>query len=266
MNVMCVDDEELVLRHTLSLCGKLPRAGTVKGFTRAKEALAWAEKHAVDIAVLDIRLPDMDGITLAKRIRNVQSNTAIIFVTGYDSYAVDAFEIHANGYLLKPVTYEQLAAEAEYAMQGRAKPELPHIFARTFGNFDLMVDGDVVIFSRAKEKELFAYLVERQGKGITRREACEALWEDREYDRPMQKQLDALIRSMRATLVEYQIGDVFEVRDGQLRIVPEKMDCDLYRFLDGDVKTVNCYRGEYMSAYPWANLMEAYITRISGLY
>ena len=89
------------------------------------------------------------------------------------------------------------------------------------------------------------------------------LWEEGQYDRPMQKQLDVMIRSLRATLREAGIDEIMEMRNGTLRIRPELLDCDLYRFFEGDIEAVNAYRGEYMSAYSWASLTEAYMDRIN---
>ena len=86
------------------------------------------------------------------------------------------------------------------------------------------------------------------------------IYEDRLYDRPMQKLFDNVIRSMRDTLREYRIEDIFEMKSGQMRICPEKVSCDLYRFLDGDADAVNRYRGEYMSSYSWAYAMEGFAT------
>lgn len=80
------------------------------------------------------------------------------------------------------------------------------------------------------------------------------------YDRPMQKQLDVIIRSMRDTLREYGIEEIFEMKKGALRVIPEKISCDAYRFFDGDINAVDAYRGEYMSNYSWASITESYMT------
>ena len=79
----------------------------------------------------------------------------------------------------------------------------------------------------------------------------------------MQKQLDVIIRSLRTTLEETGAEEIFELSKGQMRIKPEKIECDLYRFLQGDMKAINSYRGEYMSAYSWACFTEAYLDRVT---
>ncbi len=265
MRIVCADDEELVLGLSVSLCRELPQKPEVVGFRKAGETLAWLTEHPADIALLDVNMPDMDGLTLAAKIKALRPDISIIFLTGYTEYAVDAFGLHASGYLLKPVSAERLAAEIDYAMSGKRGAEKPaHISARTFGEFDLLIDGKPVVFSRARSKELLAYLIDRQGGYVTRANAFAALWEDGLYDRSMQKQLDVVIRSLRTTLAEYGVGDLLELRRGAMRILPEKLDCDLYRFFNGDADTVNAYRGEYMSAYSWANMTESHLDRLRG--
>ena len=262
MKILCVDDEALVLGLTVSMCQSLPESPEVVGFSRSGQALEWLEQNAPEIALLDINMADMNGLTLAAKIKTLRTDTAIIFLTGYSEYAVDAFAMHASGYLLKPVSQKRLEAEVAHALRGRpAQKPTPHLFAKTFGSFDLFVDGRPVLFARARSKELLAYLIDRQGSSVTRPQIFAAMWEDVPYDRSMQKQLDVVIRSLRTTLEEYGITDFLELRHGTLRINPEKLECDLYRFLEGEAEAANSFRGEYMSAYPWAGLAESFMNQ-----
>lgn len=262
MTAICVDDEPLVLQLTLSLFRDLPGFQEVEGFAGPLEALDWLENHTPDIALLDIDMPGMNGLELARRIRDMHPDTAIIFLTGYSEYALDAFQLHASGYLMKPINREKLASEVEYALSGRNRVKASNVFAKTFGNFDLLVDGRPLVFKRSKSKELLAYLVDRHGGNVSRPEAFAVLWEDTFYDRAMQKQMDVVIRSLRSTLEEAGVGEIFEIQSGWMRILPERMDSDLFRFLDGNREAIQEYRGEYMSAYSWASQTEAYLDRI----
>ncbi len=261
MRVICVDDEKLLADHVTELCRALPMVEEAVSFSRPLQALEWMEDHRADLALLDIDMPGMNGMELAARIKQKYPETAILFLTGYSQYALDAFRLHVNGYLLKPVDPDRLAAEVDYVFSGKRNAQHAPIEARTFGNFDLFVDGKPVTFKQAKCKELLAYLVDRRGSGVTRAEAFAILWEDRLYDRPMQKQFDVIIRSLRDTLQEHGIAAILEIRSGNLRIRPDLIDCDLYRFLNGDVSALNAYRGEYLNGYAWAELTEGYMTR-----
>ena len=144
MTAICVDDEPLVLQLSLSLIRELPQFEQVEGFGGSVEALDWLETHRPDLALLDIDMPAINGIALAIRIKEQYPDTAIIFLTGYTQYAVEAFALHASGYLMKPINREKLSAEVEYALSGRHARRSSHIQVQTFGNFDVFVDGKAV--------------------------------------------------------------------------------------------------------------------------
>lgn len=264
MKIICVDDEALILELTLSMVKELPETDEALSFQSATEALEYLEENSADIALLDIDMPEMDGLSLAMRIKEIRPDTQIIFLTGFSQYAVDAFQLHASGYLMKPTSKEKLAQEIRHALASRnsSSESTSHISAKTFGNFDLFVDGEAVVFSRSKAKELMAYLVDRQGSSVTRAEAFAVLWEDEFYDRAMQKQMDVVVRALRQTMKDYGISELLEMQSGALRIRSEILDCDLYRFFAGEMAAVNSYRGEYMSSYSWASLTETYMDRL----
>ena len=232
MRIICVDDEPLAVEYTVGQCRLLSQVSEVKGFTSAQEALDDLMIHPADVAILDINMPQIDGITLAARIKEAHPQTAILFLTAYKEYAFDAYSVHPTGYV--------------------------HI--KTFGAFDVYVDDRPISFKLARSKEILAYLVDKQGSGVTRAELFAAVWEDRLYDRKMQKQLDTYIRTLRETLQEYGIGQILEMEKGVLRVKPDTFVCDAYLFYSGDSDTINAYRGEYMSSYSWANMTEAILS------
>ena len=260
MRIVCVDDEVLIVNLTVKLCQSLPDVDDVQGFTLAEDALEYIKSNPTAVALLDIDMPKMSGLELAAKIKEISPDTAIIFLTGYSEYAVDAFKLHASGYLLKPINKESLSEEIGYVLRDK-KMTSAHIFVHTFGDFGLFVDGKAVSFSRNRAKEILAYLVDRQGVAITRSGIFTALWEDGSYDRSKQKELDVIIRSLKTTLDENGVGDILEMKSGTLRVCPEKFECDIYRFLKGDSDAINSYRGEYMNTYLWAMPMESYLER-----
>ncbi|WP_026498919.1 response regulator [Butyrivibrio sp. WCD2001] len=270
MKAICVDDEELILSRTVSLVKKTKKFDNVEAFSNALDALKYLESDNADLALLDIDMPEMGGLELATNIKDRCPNIKIIFLTGYSEYAVDAYAMHASGYLLKPIGYDRLLSEIEYALgpsaagvtakDSESKPS--KIKVETFGFFNILVDDKPVVFKRSKAKELLACLVDRRGQFISRKDLFYILWEDDDYDRAKQKYFDTIIRSLKDTLEEYNISDIFETQPGLMRIVPEKIDCDLYRFLDKDKEAIDSFRGEYMNSYTWASATEGYLDDI----
>ena len=260
MRAICVDDEPLAVEYTLGQCALLPEIDEAKGFTEAQSALDWLRDHSADLAILDINMPGIDGITLAARIKQAHPDTAILFLTAYKEYAYDAYAVHPSGYLLKPVSQEKLASEVRHACGAAHRSPQAHVRIKTFGTFDVYVNDRPVSFKLAKAKEILAYLVDKQGSGVTRSEVFAAVWEDSLYDRRMQKQLDVYVRSLRETLREYGAAEIMEMEKGVLRVKPDTFVCDAYLFYSGDSDTINAYRGEYMSSYSWANMTEAILS------
>ena len=128
LSVLLVDDEAPArarLRDLLGdIAGELPNrvVGEAANGRLAVEALAElaAAGQRVDVLLVDIRMPEMDGIELARHLTQIEHPPGIIFVTAYDNYAVHAFELNAIDYLLKPVRAQRLLAALQKVRQGQA--------------------------------------------------------------------------------------------------------------------------------------------------
>lgn len=267
MTIICVDDDKSVLETTVNMCCELPSSPSVEGYTHPADALVRLKSSKADIAILDINMPDIDGITLAERLTEQAPDISIIFLTSYDKYALDAYRIHPSGYILKPLTPDRLALEINYAMSkkrpGPVQP-CPRVEARTFGEFVLMAEGRTVKFARSQSKEALACLIDKRGGNVTRSELYAAVRDNQPYDRAGQKYIDTIIRSMRDTLREYGVSDIVEMSGGKLRVRTELIDCDLFRFFSGDREAISAFKGEYMYSYQWARQTEAYMQRMAG--
>lgn len=239
-----------------SLCFTFPQVESVEGFLNAEDALQHLKNHSVDAVFLDINMPDMDGLELAQIIRKQCVNVELVFMTGYNEFALDAFKVHASGYLIKPVEESQLLEEIQNIERVKENHRTSRIQVITFGNFEVLVDGKMIPFSRTRSKEILAYLVTKKGTGVSRAELASVLWEDDLYDHGKQKQLDVYIRSLNGTLKEHGIEKIIEMNRGILRIVPGMIECDYYRYLEGDEEALNSYVGEFMNAYSWAEYLK----------
>ncbi len=250
MKFIVVDDEPLVLQDLEDTLKNVRPESEVFGFTSARDALTFAEKQPLDVAFLDIELGYTNGIVLAKQLKEIQPELHIIFVTSYEKYAVDAFAIHATGYLLKPAEPEALQRELTF-IYGKSEPE-KQVVIQTFGGFDVFVDGKAIAFKRAKAKELLAYLIDRRGCGVTTKEACAILFEDAPYDKAQKNYFQTIYAELKNTLTQAGVETVLKKSRNNLAVNTDAFDCDYYRFMQGDVAAINQYRGDYLINYSWA--------------
>ena len=110
MKVLIVDDEPLARQRAARLLQELDGIEIIAEAANAEAALAEIEQHQPDALLLDIAMPGMSGIELARILAERESSPAIVFCTAYDEYAIAAFDAQAVGYLLKPIQREKLAA------------------------------------------------------------------------------------------------------------------------------------------------------------
>ena len=123
MIALCVDDEALLLEDLKRAVEKSPDISQVYAFDDAIDADEWAQTHKADIAFLDVRMPVVDGLELARRLHRNRPALPIVFCTGYKEYALDAFAIHASGYLLKPVRPDRVQEEIEHVKSSQDQAE-----------------------------------------------------------------------------------------------------------------------------------------------
>jgi two-component system response regulator AlgR len=110
LKVLIVDDEPPARERLRSLLAEIADVEVIGEAVNGTEAVAHTHELSPDVVLLDVRMPGMDGIEAARHLNVLEEPPAVIFTTAYDQYAVEAFEAHAVGYLLKPVRKEQLAA------------------------------------------------------------------------------------------------------------------------------------------------------------
>lgn len=262
MKVICVDDEILLLNRLVKQCGEIEKFSEVKGFTKSKEALQFVEDgNDVDLALLDIDMPVINGIDLAKAIKERSPKTAVIFTTAFIQYALDAYNVLALGYLLKPIKKEDiLKVLGQLEIYQASQPTSDKIKIRTFGNFEVFVGDKPVIFKRSKAREILAFIVDRMGTGATRPEIAGILWEDGIYDRDRQFELNVYIKSLKKSLTDAGADKMLLALGGRFMIDVDKVDCDIYQYLKGDPEAVNSFNGEYMNEYSWAEVTAGYIS------
>lgn len=246
MIAIAVDDEILMLGALVSAVKASPDISEVAQFSASEEALEFVKDNPVDIAFLDINMRGMGGLTLAEKILSACPDCKIVFCTGYEEYAIPAFRIHASGYLMKPVSSEDVQAEIDN-IKGIRKNQKP-LIAQCFGNFEVYARGEKLTFKRSKTKELLAFLIDRNGAGVTVGEIGVALWDDDE-ERKNQNYIHQLFHDLRQTLSAIGAEDVFERNNYLYSVNTQKIDCDYFDYLKTGKPG---FFGEYMSQYSWA--------------
>ena len=256
MKIMCVDDEPLALQMLELSVKKVRPDAEVLAYRKPRELLEAAKENGCDIAFLDIHMRGMDGVELARELKAVNPKMNIIFVTGFSDYTGEAMSLHASGYIMKPVNkekVEQELADLRFPITPKSNVLLR---VQCFGNFDVFTpEGAHVRFERSKAKEVFAYLVHKQGSSCTTREIFAAIFEDEPYEKKLQNLLQtyiyAMIKSLKAVGAEAAVVRSYNA----LAVNPEVLDCDYYRFKDLDAGAVNAYQNEHMSQYSWAEFL-----------
>ena len=261
MKVICVDDEQPILDNFKNRVSGFTQMKSLHLFTDAKEALHWVKEHPVDVAFLDIEMGGINGVDLARRLKEIDRDIRIFFVTAYEQYALDAFKVDALGYILKPYSKEDLQEAFEKASLMRSRKQ-NKVVIQTIPTFGVSVDGKNLHINRAKAEELFALLVDRAEAGVTARDAIDCLWPERLADENTMAlyrvTFHRLLDCLKEVGIDYIIGN--EARKKYIHM--EEVECDLYQILEGDIGSIQNYAGEYLKEYSWAESRNAQINSI----
>ena len=259
MRIFAVDDEPDVL-ETLheAIRAAVPEA-EIMDFRRGLAALDAVTVQGIvpDVVFSDIRMPDVNGLQLAVALKKTAPDTRIVFVTAYSEYALEAWKSHVQGYLMKPVTAEDIREAISHLQAVSAPAPQDKLRVQCFGHFEVFWHDAPVLFARKQSKELFAFLIDRECAACTNEQIVAALWENENDMQAAGMRVRKLISDLRATLVEIGMEDVLIRERRQIAVRRSLIDCDYYRMLEGDMTAVNSYRGEYMPEYSWAELTAA---------
>lgn len=253
----------------------------VKGkFTNAVEALEYLKKVKIDAAFLDIEMPGLDGFELSNHVLDLQGWTAVVFVTAYDEYAVEAFRLNALDYLMKPVDKERLKETLDrIIVEKNIQLNPARVQLRCFGKFKVIMDSGEIKFRTGKAEELLAFLIDRRGAEVSRNEIIDRLWPEYDGDRAV-AHFNTTLYYIKKALLQNGIEAPIGHSRGAYRLDTASIDCDYHRFLSlvsapkaiNDItiseyeETVALYTGDYLggNGFQWAErnrmlLKEKYI-------
>ncbi|WP_337992214.1 response regulator [Lysinibacillus sp. JNUCC 51] len=273
--MIVMDDEPLALVNMEKKLKEFNSIEVIKSFTTVKDLLAEGPSLDFQVAFLDVEMPGMNGLEIARLLKEWNKNIFIVFVTAYRDYAVQAFEIHSIDYLLKPISKARLETtinriqellhleNKSTPLQIRNKPELT---IQCFGGFVVLHNNKAVHWRTLKTKELFAFLFSNLNNHVPRDTIIDNLWVDTEFKKA-RVQLHTTVSYLRTTLSALGYSEVIQYANGCYILQLEDFQCDahdLEHILNAHMETakidvekaealIQSYQGEYMAAldYPW---------------
>ena len=263
MTIFTVNSNSETLRQISDMLLDLYPDARQKSFQSSLQALAAAREEEVDVAVLDVMLPEMSGLDLGQYLKDLNPLVNLIYLTHARDYGYDAMCLHASGCLLKPVTREQLQTEFSDLRHPAIMKKQKRLFAQTFGNFELFCDDKPVVFKYSKTKEIVALLINNRGAQTSNGEIIASLWEDDGDPDKKGSYLSNLRQDLQNTFDRLKLHGILLKQRGSLAIAVDRIECDLYDWLDKKKESRYQYLGDYMNQYSWAEYIHAELDEIS---
>ncbi|HZG56196.1 BTAD domain-containing putative transcriptional regulator [Paenibacillus sp.] len=275
LRAILIDDERSAIDALQDVLAEFGEIEVAASFTNPVEALARMRDLRFHVVFLDIEMPGMKGLELAEAVAELDASAQIVFVTAYDQYAIEAFEVNAVDYLLKPVRLERMrktVRKLSAAVASVEPPDAPNEGSvACFGAFGFTVHpaADTVKWRTNKVKELFAYLVHHRDASVRKEKIIEDLWPAMDASRAV-AYLHTCIYQIRKTIRDARLEQriLLTYSNDCYRFAMDGIDCDAERFQRameriGGVTTdtiVACeqaaalYRGPYLAedGFPWA--------------
>ena len=263
MIIFAVDNSAEDLKKIAELASQLAPDSEVRRYQSSLEALAAARHTEVDIALLETELCELNGLDLGQYLKEMYPRINLIYLTGSRDRCFEAMGLHASGYLLKPAGAGDLRREFDDLRHPASEKARGRVFAQTFGNFELFVDGQPVEFKYNRTKEIVALLINNRGSQTTNGEIIASLWEDDGDPDKKTSYLSNLRQDLQNTLKKLQLNDIIVKQRGSLGIATDRITCDLYDWLEKKSESKYHYLGDYMNQYSWAEMMKAELDELS---
>lgn len=255
MRILVADDEMMARDNLVEVLKEIDPEMEVVEAANGIEAVQLIKEFydkgtPFDVAMLDIQMPQINGLETAQTLKSDYPSLNVIFVTAFMEYAYDATKLFVSGYLMKPYTKEEVQNQLTHLrFPVKAKKS---IRIQCFGNFEVFYEDRPIKFARKKAKELLALLVDQNGAAISAAEVCAILYEESDDEEKNKTALRGLAMELRKSLKECGAEDIFVHSKDAYSIQTEKVECDYYGYLKGNPDDIAKYQDEYMTQYSWA--------------
>ncbi|WP_409342232.1 response regulator [Paenibacillus sp. MBLB4367] len=191
IRALLIDDEKLALLQLEKLLKDLTAITVAAAFTDPVKAVQAAAELKPDVIFLDIDMPELSGMQAAEMLHSVCPAADLVFVTAYNAFATEAFELNALDYVLKPVQRDRLVKtarrlEQKWAQPATKTPQTNNLFIRCFQTLRFErkdAAPEPIRWRTTKTQELFAYLLHQQNQLVHKDVLIEALWPEYVYDK-----------------------------------------------------------------------------------
>ena len=229
MRIAAVDDETHALERFERMVSGIAELELCGLFESGEQLIAYLKGNPLDVVFLDIEMPGISGLQLSEQIQNLNEQIDIVFITAFNQYAVEAFEVQAVDYILKPLTEERLQKTLKRLQKTRGKPlNDGKPFVQCFGDFEVLLNGEALTWKNSKAKEVLAFLVHKNGVPVGWEKIADAVWPDFNAEKA-QTNFHATTYLLRKRLAEVGLTQIIESVRGNYRVVSNKFDCDVYQ-------------------------------------
>ncbi len=271
MRVLIVEDELDTMNEIKDYLRSYDETIEIKACSNPLLAIKESQALHFDAALLDIQMPEMTGLELADCLTAMAPEISLVFITAFNNYATEAFELNAIDYILKPIRQERFNKALDKIRKELAEKEKAFIdpsnevTVKAFGKMIVSLGGHILKWKRHKSSEIFAYLLHQQGAPVHKEKLCEMMWP--EYD-PQKAlvYLQTIMYQLRKNISEIDDSRiVIEYADHcyRLNLIDVRYDVDLfleayeqaYRdtppSLDALIRAEQIYTGAYFEEDGW---------------
>lgn len=251
MRVMLVDDLPEAMEQFKDACADLEDIEVVGEFTDGMEAITFAQQTTVDVAILDIEMPVINGLEVGLKLKEIHPGMVLIYITGYSKYVIDTLKAKADYVVMKPYLSEDVEEALDRARL-LTRRQKPNVQIRMFGRFQVFAGKVPVSFRNAKSKELLALCIDHRGSRVTMEEAIDKLWPERVYDEKVKRLYRKAVGALQETLEEYGIEDIFSNSRGGCQVTMDRVVSDLTECLADRQRNRFLLQEPYLYEYSWA--------------
>ncbi|GAA0355617.1 response regulator [Bacillus horti] len=277
LRAIIIDDEPLAVHIMKKTVDDLGIVDIAETFLNPVEALQWVAQKKIDLVFLDIEMGEISGMEVAEQLSHFYPHIHIVFVTAYNHYAVEAFELNALDYVLKPVQKQRLKKTLErivsrQEMHGlRDEDQKPPkeekgmlCFFQYISTYFSQQGIQKIFWRTAKAQELFAYLIHYRHKHVRKEEILELLWPDMKLDRASSL-LHTTIYQVRKTIQEHGLHVAIKYKDEGYYLEKEDLIFDVDEWerglgglgevtdtsIEQHQQLTELYRGDYLQDCPY---------------